>query len=189
MDVQPQTKVDAQLGIRLSNYDQTEIVVIWPTLFIFSQLAPYPGWEGYSSRLRRDWDIWKRSNGYRKIAHIGLRFINRIDVKFSSAIMEETDYLNFHVTTPAILGPFNTYGVQTVFPLTDLSCSLTINSGLASSPLIQHASFILDLEIARRVDVPQKDDDIFELIELMRLRKNDVFEACITDKARELFNS
>ena len=34
---------------------------------------------------------------------------------------------------------------------------------------------------------PQNDDAVYELINRIRVAKNRVFEACITDRARELF--
>src|SRR5215469_10122160 len=42
--------VDAH-GSRLSTEDQTQIALVWPAQFIFSQLAPYPGWEVFLERF------------------------------------------------------------------------------------------------------------------------------------------
>lgn len=48
-------------------------------------------------------------------------------------------------------------------------------------------SFLLDLDIGLTKDVPQKDDKIWEEIDLMRVHKNRIFEECVTDNARKLF--
>src|SRR3954453_10306370 len=34
-------------GSRLSTDDETELVLIWPRVFVCSQLAPYPGWDAF----------------------------------------------------------------------------------------------------------------------------------------------
>lgn len=81
------------------------------------------------------------------------------------------------------------YGVQVRLPLPDIQCNLTINSGAVPSPLLDHGSFLLDIDIAMESNPPQKDADINELLERIRNKKNAVFEACITDRARELFQA
>lgn len=48
-------------------------------------------------------------------------------------------------------------------------------------------AIILDLDLFRAVEVPQDEDSIWTYFERLHVRKNDIFEACITDKARELF--
>jgi uncharacterized protein (TIGR04255 family) len=50
-------------------------------------------------------------------------------------------------------------------------------------------SFSLDIDVWRQVDVPQKDNDVLELLGKMRDAKNQLFETFITDKARDLFNA
>src|SRR6202007_3259742 len=85
------------LGNRLSTEDQTQIVLAWPAQFVFSQLAPYPGWDVFFERFRRDWGLWKRTLGYRKITRIGVRYINRIDIPAAiTPIIQQEDYLNIY---------------------------------------------------------------------------------------------
>jgi uncharacterized protein (TIGR04255 family) len=56
-------------------------------------------------------------------------------------------------------------------------------------PLVDHASVILDIDVSRAGDPPQKDDEIWALIDRIRVHNNQVFEESVTDKARELFNA
>jgi uncharacterized protein (TIGR04255 family) len=64
---------------------------------------------------------------------------------------------------------------------------LTLNSSSAPSPLLGHAAFIVDEDIAKEGDPPQNDDAIYALLNQIRVKKNEIFEACITPRARELF--
>ena len=69
----------------------------------------------------------------------------------------------------------------------DIRCILTLNTSSAPSPLLGHAAIIVDIDIAREGDAPQNDEEIYALLNEIRVKKNDIFEACITPRARELF--
>jgi uncharacterized protein (TIGR04255 family) len=56
------------------------------------------------------------------------------------------------------------------------------------SPLERHFSVLLDIDVVREVDVPQKDNEIWKELDLMRTHKNRIFEECVTDSARKLFD-
>jgi len=77
--------------------------------------------------------------------------------------------------------------VQAVLPVVDIGCKLTLNSAAVPAPILDHASFVIDQDIAKEVDPPQSDEAIYELLNQIRVRKNNVFEACISNRARELF--
>jgi uncharacterized protein (TIGR04255 family) len=80
------------------------------------------------------------------------------------------------------------YAVQAVLPLADIGCKLTLNSAAVPSPILDHSSFLFDQDIAREIDPPQSDEAIYDLLNEIRVQKNKFFEACITDRARALFN-
>jgi uncharacterized protein (TIGR04255 family) len=177
-----------QIGYRLSSPDQTHLLILTPTppSLTMSQLAPYPGWDQFFARFCRDWDAWKKSVGYRKVIRVGVRYINRIDIPTAEPVLYEEQFLNVYPDIPEVLGPMMQYALQTQLSITDIGCILTLNSSVVPSPLIGHRSFVIDLDIAKD-SPPQNDDAIYELISRIRIAKNRVFEACITDRARELF--
>jgi len=156
-------------------------------MFVFSQLAPYPGWDLFFERFHRDWVVWKRTHGYRKITRIGVRYINRIDIPITESIVRHEEYLNVYPHTPSQFQALTAYNVamQTLFP--EIGCVLTLNSSSAPSLLLGHGAFIVDQDIAKESDPPQSDDGIYALLNQIRDKKNEVFEACITPRARELF--
>jgi uncharacterized protein (TIGR04255 family) len=174
-------------GRRLSTADQTQIVLIWPATFVFSQLAPYPGWDAFFERFRRDWSLWKKALSYRKIKRIGVRYINRIDIPTTGPIMLHEDYLNIYPHVPAKFEALKAYSVVTQLLLPDIDCMLTLSSLSSPSPLLGNAAFIVDQNIAKEGDPPQNDEGIYTLLNQIRAKKNEVFEACIKPRARELF--
>ena len=172
---------------RASN-DITESLVIYPDTYIFSQLAPYPGWEVYFERFKRDWKKLKRLMGFRTTKRIGVRFINRIDIPAGASDATPDQYIKIYPKVPEVFGKIGSYAVQYMHSIDDIGCILRINSASIPSPLLDNVSYLVDLDISKESDVPQSDEDIFNLIDKIRVKKNVFFEASIGDAARELFN-
>ncbi len=183
----PKTVSSKEIGHRLSTSDLTELLVLLPKTFTFSQLAPYPGWSVFFERFVRDWKIYKRDLGFRSVRRIGVRYINRIDIPIENEIVEHEKYLGIYPNITDKFGPLSAYSVNAEIFMKDLECQLRINSAAVPSPILGYASFLIDQDIFREINVPQRDEDILDLIEKIRLKKNEVFESCITDHARVLF--
>ena len=178
---------EESVGHRRSDPDVTQLLLALPSSFIVSQLAPYSGWEAFFKRFVRDWNVWKRVMGHNEIARIGVRYINRIDIPVVDNVARFEDYLNYYPHTPTSLDPVLAYAIQTENYLSNIDCKLTINSAVVEAPILDHMSFVVDQDISREFNPPQKDSEIMSLLEQIRLEKNRIFEACITDKARARF--
>jgi uncharacterized protein (TIGR04255 family) len=174
-------------GHRRTNDDVNELLVLRHSEFIVSQLAPYPGWDSFAKRFVRDWKIWKRLVGYRAISRVGVRFINRLDIPLKEGGIEHEKYLKVFPALPDIVPVVQAYAIQAQAPLDDIKSTLIINSAIVPAPILGHGSFLLDLDIGRTLDVPQSDEDMFDLLNQFRTKKNEVFEACISNHARRLF--
>lgn len=195
LDLRPQAGKDHKTitevaeAHRRSSQDMTELALALPNSLVVSQLAPYPSWSIFSKRFMRDWKLLKKTLGYREIKRIGVRYINRIDIPVTGPVIQHEQFLNVFPRVPDMLSPLIAGAVQTISYFEDINCKLTLNSGVVESPILNHSSFLLDIDLAREIDVPQNDKGIFELLETMRLKKNQVFEACISQRARdEIFN-
>ena len=195
LDLSPQAGKDRKTitevaeGHRRSSHDMTELALALPNSLVVSQLAPYPSWSIFSKRFIRDWKLLKKTLGYREVKRIGVRYINRIDIPVTGPLIQHEQFLNVFPQMPDMLSPLIAGAVQTVSYFEDIKCKLTLNSGVVESPILNHISFLLDLDVGRELDVPQNDKGVFELLEAMRLKKNQVFEACISQRARdEIFN-
>jgi uncharacterized protein (TIGR04255 family) len=177
-------------GVKLTSLDGTEVLMIGTSAFSASCLAPYPGWEAFYGRAEREWRDWKKVVGYRKIQRIGVRYINRIDVPSEpGALVRIEDYLNFYPQAPSGLAfPMTQYAMQVVAPLGEDNCNVVLNSTSVPSPLLNHASFVFDVDMSRDGDVPQKDDEVWAFVSRLRGHKNRVFESCVTDQAKALFS-
>lgn len=176
-------------GFRLSSIDRDELVIVRQESLIWSRLAPYTGWQALEERAKRDWALWKKTVGFSKLGRLGVRFINRIDVQSEAGTTTRIEnYLRVHPTIPEdVFPPMSNYAMQIVTGAGVENFGITINSGSIPSPLIGYVSFALDLDLYRDVDLPMRDNEIWELLSQMRDMKNRAFEACITDNSRRMF--
>jgi len=178
-------------GLRFSSNDQTDTALLRVRNFVCSRLAPYPGWEAFERRARRDWEAFRRDVGFVEVSRIGLRYFNRIDVKINdSTTFEIKDYLNVYPQMPDVgMPPMTGYALQITRPVGTDDLSLILNSATVASPLIGFVSVALDIDIYRDVKLPQREDSQWELINEMHEWKNSIFEACVTNNARAIFQS
>ena len=80
------------------------------------------------------------------------------------------------------------FAINAEIPMTDKPIKLIINHAPTPSPLVQTNSFLLDLDLSMEQALPTSEKALWETIEGLRSVKNSVFEACITDRTRELFS-
>lgn len=156
-----------------------------------SKNPPYAGWESFIEEARLNWSDWKRDVGWRDVTRIGLRYINRIDVPFSpTGVTMLEDYLNLHLVLPAIPGfnAMNNFALNVDIPMLDRPVKVVINHAPVPSPLAQTNSFLLDLDLSMEQGLPTNENALWETVEALRSIKNSVFEACITERAREIFS-
>jgi uncharacterized protein (TIGR04255 family) len=177
-------------GIKLSSLDRADVLMFRTNSFVCSRLAPYPGWDAFRARASRGWNEWKRVAGTPELARIGVRYVNRIDVPLqNNPLIRIEDYLNLFPRLPHQMPePMAGYTMQVVTPLEPGNYTLTLSSSSIPSPLIGFASFVLDLDVAREGTLPRRDDEIWKVLEEIRVHKNRVFEYCVTDQSRGLFS-
>ena len=181
-------EVASDIAHRFGTPDMSELVVLGRGSVVVSQMAPYPGWDQFYARFVRDWKMVRRALGFRLISRIGMRYINRIDIPAKGPVVNHESYLNLYPRVTEKYGPLNAYAIQAEVFMEDMNCKLILNSAAVPSPLLHTASFLIDQDISRESNVPQKDEGIFALIAEIRTRKNEVFESSVTDEARRLFN-
>ena len=178
-------------GHKRISLDGTRIVIVATTHITTSVLAPYPGWEAFQAVARENWKICKTILKYRALSRIGVRYINRIDIPrpAENSVIRIEDYLNIFPGYPETdLPNMGAFTLQLVTHLAAIASSLIINVASVPSPLVDHTSLLLDIDIGRQGDVPQNERDLWKFVDSIRLMKNRVFESAITNTLRELFN-
>lgn len=178
-------------GFKLSSVDRTEILMIKPFAISFVKLAPYEGWDSFFSELQSIWAVFEKfQQSKRKISRIGVRYINRIDIPVdgqSGISLERYFYLVPQLPQTHIANVLR-FTSQTQIALGYEDMQATVNFASVPSPLINHISILLDLDLFREENIPQNSGNLWAFLGLLRNEKNRLFEASITDATRGLFN-
>jgi uncharacterized protein (TIGR04255 family) len=155
--------------------------------FTMSRLAPYEGWEPLRDEARRLWERYRDEVQPTEVTRLAVRYVNRIDIPFPF------DDLNQYLQTfpevsrelpQTLVGLF----MRLTIPLPEIESMILLSEALIEPAKPNVASIVLDIDLYRDTNPPQEDSEIWSFFEILRERKNEVFEACITEKARELFH-
>ena len=176
-------------GHRLVSGDRAELIIVQADRYVVGQLAPYPGWDAFIVRAKRDFAILKNEFGHRAAKRIGVRFINRIDVpRRLFPIFNPSDFTNLVPTSPPFGKPqLISYTLQMQNELEHDNCKAQLTTTKIASPVPDMDGILLDIDVFCDVAVPESEVEMWALVGRMRNYKNDVFEACITNAARSLF--
>lgn len=156
----------------------------------FSRLAPYQTWSMLRDEARRLWDIYRTFALPRRVTRVAVRYINQLALPGSK--IEPEDYLK---TFPELsqdlpkelrnVGPFS---MRLAIPQADLGGMLVINEAIIGPAAPDTVPIVLDLDLSIDNLAITDDKDVWGKLEQLRERKNLYFEACITNRTRELIS-
>lgn len=180
-------------GIRLTNKALLQTILVRESSLAFVRLAPYPGWEQFFAEA---WDVFREVRkrlGYRKVARVGMRYVNRIDVPYGSdnSTQNFRDFVTTGFPDVRLLGMEspNAYLTQGDFFPSGSWAKVVVRTATVLPALIRHSALLLDIDVFTDTDVPQSEADLEKIMNRLRVLKNEVFAACITPKAEALFEA
>ncbi len=154
--------------------------------FTMNRLTPYESWEPFRTEARRLWNAYRSVAKPENVVRIAVRYINRLDIPLP--LRDFKDYLR---TVPEVSADLPQglagYFMQLAIPQDDIKAVVLLNEAVIEPAVPNVASVVLDIDLFRTAELPTSDDGLWSLFENLHARKNDIFEACITDQARELF--
>jgi uncharacterized protein (TIGR04255 family) len=154
--------------------------------FTFSHLPPYETWNTFRSEARKLWDTYREVAKPVRVTRVAVRSINRIDLPPPVDLKE---YFNtFPEVAPGMPQMLSGYVMQLLIAQEDFGGMLSLIQATAIAPRPDVASIVLDIDLYKESSSEfDSDEKIWQLLELIRDRKNEVFESCVTDKARDIF--
>jgi uncharacterized protein (TIGR04255 family) len=154
--------------------------------FSASKLPPYKNWYDLRDEAHRLWHGYKEIVQPTLIRRVALRYINRIDLPLPCG--ELKDFVKTTVEiSPDLPQAISHFYLQAHLPQQDLNSNCIINSAIMPREQANFLPLLFDIDLACESSVPQEEAEIWNLLERMRDRKNEIFEASITDRTRELF--
>jgi uncharacterized protein (TIGR04255 family) len=172
-------------GLALASADNKQVAQARLDGFTFSRLAPYQEWESFRDEARRLWTLYRERTSPAEVTRLAVRYINRFDLPGPNIELKD-----FFRTTPEISPDLpqvlSSFFFRVVIPQDDLKGHLLISQTVVPPIRPDVFSVVLDIDLFRDAEVPFREDGIWHFFEQLHDRKNHVFEACITDRAREL---
>jgi uncharacterized protein (TIGR04255 family) len=174
-----------QIGFRFASDDQKYVFQARLNGFTLSRLAPYENWDTLRNEAQRLWSAYRHTLKPVKIERLAVRYINRLDLPGER--IELKDYVRTAPEVSADLPQLMVgFFLQVSLFHDDIKCISLLNETLVEPPHPGVVAVVLDIDLFRAEDVPQEEEGIWRLFETLHDRKNEVFEACITDRTREL---
>lgn len=178
-------------GFRFISTDKRETFYARLDGFSFSIQAPYDRWESFRDEARSLWDLYSSVAMPEGITRAAMRYINRIDIPDTTAVRLD-DYLRTYPEVSADFpeeGDWSNFFMQVQLWQKDLGCWLVVNEAPDVPPAEGVLSIRLDLDMFReQYEEPWRADDavVWEFLERLHDRKNEIFEASITNRTRRL---
>jgi uncharacterized protein (TIGR04255 family) len=186
-------KSHGAIGYHFASADGKRVIQFRLDGFTFSQLKPdpdesWPGWLSLKEEARKAWDLYVKVAGGREISRLAVRYINQVVIRSSKAI-ELNDYFSAAPQIPKKLPHqhlANFFSTITV-DVPDLNALAVITHAPAPKPFPGSVTVILDIAILRAQKLSLDSGNIWEPLDQLRNLKNNVFEASLKKKAKELF--
>jgi uncharacterized protein (TIGR04255 family) len=175
-----------QIGALFTHTNQKQIARVGLQSFTYSQIAPYETWEKFSAEAKIMWTAYKKVVPVAGITRIALRYINRIDLPWPFADLNEyfTTYPQVSLGLPQQLSGFF---MRLDIPLDTPGVNLILQQALTPPSGPDLVSVLLDIDVFQATNLPV-DDELWASFSKLHEYKNVAFFSCITDKAKELFN-
>jgi uncharacterized protein (TIGR04255 family) len=156
--------------------------------FTFSQLKPYDTWKDFLDAAAAAWASYREATKPEAIIRLSLKYVNRFDIP-----EPVNDLKSFLKTVPEVSSDLTQAKVGGLFmqlqiPQPDIEGMLVLTEAMVPPPQVGIVSIVLDIEVSKQNNLPQTDMEIWSYFEKLRERKNQVFEASITNAARELIS-
>lgn len=190
-DVKEQPDIpDPPKGAAYRRPDKSRIVQAKSDGFTFSMLKPYLGWEVMQPEAVTAFELYARELDRPRIKRVGVRYINRICIP-----KEETEkgfaITKYLRTLPDMSadspegGAVSSYAMQLEMPQKDINGYCLFKQQLGKFE--DQVSITIDIDVIRDNDLPEDYESLWEIVEKLHDRENEIFESSITKNSRGLF--
>jgi len=167
--------------------DRTALIQVGTHLLSANCLKPYPTWEGFKPKINIAIKALKQTIEIKAFQRIGLRYINRIEIPGQSPNIV-SEYFEFRPFLgrglPKDMADFM---VGCLLPFSegrDL-CKVRLANTKADHP--EMVGFLLDIDYFQSSHDVIRIEDTLAWIDMSHVEIEKVFEGCITEPLRQLF--
>ena len=188
LDKKADSSVSAQhenVGYRLANSENSRVLQLRTNGFTYSHLAPYTDWNTFVGEAKHYWEKYLFAVQPQTVTRCAVRYINKFELPGPQ--VELKDYFTLYAEIPKEIPP-NMTGMfmQLRMPQPDIGATAIINTAIADTSTPNHIAIVLDFDLFFETTVSSSDPELWETMQKLRSRKNQLFNACITNQTKEL---
>lgn len=173
--------------VQLKSENEREMVAVGPGILSIHSLKPYSGWEHFRSQIVEALREYRRIASPKAIRRIGIRYINQIFIPSEKGVPGDL------LTTP----PYGIPNMECRIAAFAMRYQYALEN--SASAIVQMASLdgppdtygvALDIDVNRSWQGESyAAADAMKAVDELRAQERHVFEALISDKARDLFDA
>ncbi|MBC8526851.1 MAG: TIGR04255 family protein [Candidatus Cloacimonetes bacterium] len=181
---EPNLKILQRMQFFSSN--KNALVQIGPDLLTINHLKNYPSWKIFKPLILNNLKIYQEISQSKGFKRIGLRYINKIN--FSKASIELSDYFSYYPIIPHKLPQTHeAFNIRVEIPYENKRDRLLLKLANTISEKPDFISLLLDLDYIMTIKDSITINEASNWIENAHNVIENAFEACITDKCRNIF--
>lgn len=178
-----------QIGYRFESQEHTHILQCRTNGFTFSRLSPYETWEQMRDEAKELWEQFITETRPGTVSRLAVRYINALRIPLP--IDSFSTYLAVPPELPAAL-PQTLAGFLQRFVIARASdgCTAVVTQALEESNVQLESDAItvfLDIDVFKIVELQPDAPEIWQILEVLRNFKNDVFFEYLTEKSVESY--
>lgn len=174
-------------GFLFHSQDGKKIVQARLDGFTFNKLKPYSNWEDFSGEAKYLWGHYLAIAKPINVVRLALRYINRIELPLPFGDFREY-ILTIPEIAPGVPNSLSGFFMQLAIPNPEINADANIIETIERKTIDQGTiSFILDIDVFRGIILESSSGQIWDVLDQLRLFKNQIFLNSLTDKAKELF--
>lgn len=153
--------------------------------FTFNKLEPYTTWEQVFGEAIRLWAVYVTASAPTEVTRLAVRYINRMRVPGPANLQ---DYLTAPPALPPEISPrVQEFLSRVVVQDSTRDASVILVQALESSLDPSLIPLLLDIDAFKAVSLPPEDPSLPRVFEQLRMLKNEVFYASITERTVEMY--
>jgi uncharacterized protein (TIGR04255 family) len=175
------------IGSRLESRDPPHVLQCRNNGFTFSRLSPYGSWDQLRATAKAEWDQFLNFAPPLVVNRIAVRYINELKLPIPFA-----DFAEFFSAAPSIPPglpqALSSFLQRVVIPDPENDCTSIVTQSLETlAPMTNYVPILLDIDVSRATEIEASDSErIWQGLDQLRVQKNRMFFAHITDKMVEL---
>jgi uncharacterized protein (TIGR04255 family) len=178
-------------GYKLKNLGENRFIICAIDRLAVSFHTPYVSWPALRNVAETTYKSYSEQVSHGKLVRLGMRYINKVKMPLTGKL-DFDQYIKTMPNLPKTEGiPDALVNFETlvVIPFGDIQSTATVKQVLlrpeTSPDNPPSLPFILDIDISREFKGVVVDSSIWALLDMFRLKKNQIFFASLTDAALE----